>query len=286
MIRDIATIFAGLLGLAFGSFLNVCVTRWPAGESIVEPRSHCRGCARSLTWWENVPLLSWILLRGRCRTCGARIGLRYLLVEAAVGFTWALLAWRSMPASSPQPIPNELLIAQLATALAFAVFTYLLIGLAALDAEYLWLPDVVTYPGIVLGVCVSLGLAELQHPLTGEPPLRALLDSVIATCCGLLLILIIWGVYWIVRRKEGIGLGDAKLMAMLGAWLGLGGALLSFAIGVVLGAIAALLVLARSKRGEAWAGKLPLGTFLCVGGLVASLWGPQLIGQYLRWAGF
>src|SRR5205814_331963 len=95
MIRVLGTMFAALLGLAFGSFLNVCLSRWPEGESIVKPRSHCRNCGRVLAWWENVPLISWLALRGRCRGCGAWIGWRYLIVEAAVGGLWAWVAWES-----------------------------------------------------------------------------------------------------------------------------------------------------------------------------------------------
>ncbi len=94
MIRILGTVFAALLGLAFGSFLNVCLSRWPEGESVVTPRSHCRACGRTLAWWENVPLLSWLALRGRCRTCGVWIGWRYPLVELAVGGLWAsAFAW-------------------------------------------------------------------------------------------------------------------------------------------------------------------------------------------------
>src|ERR1035437_11155242 len=97
MIRVLGTVFAALLGLAFGSFLNVCLSRWPEGESVVKPRSHCRTCARTLAWWENVPLLSWLSLRGRCRGCGTWIGMRYPVVEAAVGALWAIQAWRLLP---------------------------------------------------------------------------------------------------------------------------------------------------------------------------------------------
>src|SRR5580692_3367600 len=93
MIRILGTIFAGLLGLAFGSFLNVCLSRWPEGESVVKPRSHCRNCDHMLAWWENVPVVSWIVLRGRCRNCGTAISLRYPLVEFGVGVLWADVAW-------------------------------------------------------------------------------------------------------------------------------------------------------------------------------------------------
>ncbi len=89
MIRILATLFAALLGLAFGSFLNVCLSRWPEGESVVSPRSHCRDCDHTLAWWENLPLVSWMALRGRCRKCGARISWRYPLVELIVGLLWA-----------------------------------------------------------------------------------------------------------------------------------------------------------------------------------------------------
>src|SRR5208282_2595935 len=92
MIRILGTIFAGLVGLAFGSFLNVCLSRWPAGESVVKPRSHCRQCGRTLAWWENVPLVSWIALRGRCRSCKSWIGWRYPLVELSVAVLWAYYA--------------------------------------------------------------------------------------------------------------------------------------------------------------------------------------------------
>src|SRR5215469_892037 len=99
MIRIFSTVFAGLLGLAFGSFLNVCLSRCPAGESIVRPASHCRNCGHVLAWWENVPLVSWAALRGHCRQCGAWIGSRYVIVEAAVGGLWAFRAFQAFPAA-------------------------------------------------------------------------------------------------------------------------------------------------------------------------------------------
>lgn len=292
MIRILATTFAGLLGLAFGSFLNVCVSRWPAGESVVTPRSHCRGCARTLTWWENVPLVSWLALRGRCRTCGMRISARYVLVEAAVGALWALAAWRySTFATSQQS--ERIVVLALAALLGKLILGWMLVALAALDAEWLWLPDWLTWPGIGLGFVYSLLPWYLidRWPLMGERSATRTklawisVESAMMPAC---IVLVIWAVYWLVRRKEGIGLGDAKLMAMLGAWLGFPGALLSFGVGVVLGAVAAVLMLLRGRSTEdRWAaGKLPLGTFLCIGGIVSSLWGQQIISDYLRWAGF
>jgi leader peptidase (prepilin peptidase)/N-methyltransferase len=281
MIRIVGTIFAGLLGLAFGSFLNVCLSRWPEGESIVDPRSHCRSCGRTLAWWENVPLVSWLALRGRCRTCRAWISWRYPLVELGLGALWATVAWKlfSVIFSSDAPSLNVLLT----DALGKMVFYWLLVALAALF---------ITLPGIGLGLILTTILAPLDDSwwLQRLSWRAAAVDDLLAIIVAACVILVTRWIYWLIRRREGIGLGDAKLMAMLAAWLGLPGALLSFGLGIVLGAVAALVVLAlpsRREKEQNWAHiKLPLGTFLCVGGIVSSLWGNQIIRAYLRWAGF
>ena len=117
MIRIWGTTFAGFLGLAFGSFLNVCLSRWPAGESVAHPRSHCRSCGRTLAWWENLPLISWLVLGGRCRSCKARIGWRYLVVELAVGVLWATVAWRFSTLASDPELPGVSLLASLISAI-------------------------------------------------------------------------------------------------------------------------------------------------------------------------
>jgi leader peptidase (prepilin peptidase) / N-methyltransferase len=306
MVRILATIFAGLLGLAFGSFLNVCLTRWPAGESIVGPRSRCRACGRTLTWWENVPLVSWLALRGRCRTCGTWIGIRYPLVELAVGALWALVAWRFSNRSALSALPDLAILLELARSIARAVFFWLVVALAALDAENLWLPDWLTWPGIALGFAYSiipLPVFEATFALFRWGPdvhVQAAVATLMSMALAALLILLIRWTYKLLRKREGIGLGDAKLMAMLGAWLGLPGALLSFFIGVILGAVVALFVLAlpatraketsisedNSEAPSRSLRKLPLGTFLCIGGIVSALWGQPILAAYLRWAGF
>jgi leader peptidase (prepilin peptidase)/N-methyltransferase len=294
-IRILGTIFAALAGLAFGSFLNVCLTRWPQGESITRPRSHCRNCARTLAWWENVPLVSWLALRGRCRTCGAWIGWRYPLVELAVGGLWAIVTWRFLDASVLSALPESALLYGLARSIGRAIFCWLLVALAALDAEHLWLPDWLTWPGIALGFAYSVVPLPFRATFAlfrwgHNPHLQAAIASLLAILVAGGLILLIRWLYKLIRHREGVGLGDAKLMALLAAWLGLEGALLSFAIGVVLGAVVALLLLAApSKRPEeeGWAlKKLPLGTFLCIGGIVSALWGQPIVNAYLRWAGF
>lgn len=289
MFRVFGTLLATLAGLAFGSFLNVCLTRWPAGKSVVTPRSHCRSCGRTLLWWENIPLVSWLMLGGRCRSCLARIGWRYPLVELSIGVLWGLVAWQ---ASQPT-LADQLLFSNLVSWAALVVgrlaFCWLLVALAVLDAESLWLPNWLTVPGIALGFAVNLlRLAALRDgPRAGTALATGAALMILGALAAAALVLVIRRVYWMMRRREGIGLGDAVLMAMLGAWLGLPGALLAFAIGVLLGALVSLLILALPReQNRSWALiKLPLGTFLCIGGIVSGLWGERILTAYLRWSG-
>jgi leader peptidase (prepilin peptidase) / N-methyltransferase len=290
MIRIFGTVFAGLLGLCFGSFLNVCLSRWPEGESIVHPRSHCRHCTHTLTWWENIPLLSWLALSGRCRSCHTKISWRYPLVELAVSLLWAATVWRSLTATDPFE-PADWLWLVLVQTIAAMVIAWLLVALAILDAENLWLPNFLTIPGIVIGLTVCVLNEQYGfHFDTAIRPFHALGTRVLGILLAALLILLIRWLYKLIRHREGIGIGDAKLMALLAAWLGLPGALLSFFIGVVLGAlIGAFLLIKPSNKSnpKAWsATKLPLGTFLCIGGIVSSLWGQSIITAYLHWSGF
>ena len=325
MTSVLLTVFAGLLGLAFGSFLNVCATRWPACESVVKGRSHCRSCGRTLAWWENIPLASWIVLRGRCRTCKSAIGWRYPLVELVVGGLWAFVCWRVLAGAADLALPLDILVYQLSVAAGLMIFLWLLVALAVFDLENLWLPDRFVWPGIILGILTTIVwwaiATDLNKTYSGEVPLSALpmtmsmewvmrleyflqdirFPGIANPLVGLLVlvagpnlaaapILLIRWLYWIVRRREGLGLGDAKLMAMLAAWLGLDGALLAFSIGCILGAFAALVFLAlpSSRRDEPnWAlKKLPFGAFLCMGAVVSVFWGSQLIALYEHWAGF
>jgi leader peptidase (prepilin peptidase)/N-methyltransferase len=325
MIPAFLTVFAGLFGLAFGSFLNVCATRWPAGESVARGRSHCRNCGRTLAWWENIPLASWLALGGRCRTCKAPIGWRYPLVELAAGVLWAFAAWRVLAGAVDLALPLGVLGYQLSVAAGLMIFLWLLVALAVLDLENLWLPDRLVWPGIVLGVLTTflwmtsasslseryfdrIHLAALPMTMSMESlmklgyffeaigfpgignPFAGLLILVAAPLLAAAAVLLVRWIYWLVRRREGLGLGDAKLMAMLAAWLGLDGAMLAFSIGCILGALTALLLIAlpSSRKSESnWAlQKLPFGTFLCLGAVVSVFWGSQLIALYTHWAGF
>jgi leader peptidase (prepilin peptidase)/N-methyltransferase len=323
--RIFATFFAALLGLAFGSFLNVCLSRWPYGESIVSPGSHCRNCGHKLSWRENIPLLSWIFLHGCCRNCRNAISWRYPLVEALVAVLWASQGWHFMGLTADPLPPSSITLFFLFVTIGKMLFLWMLVALAFLDAENFWLPDKLTLTGTVIGLIISITTpfaliqldAETGLPLTvGFDHLlfgiwTLILFPLAAVAIAASIILIIRWLYWLVRRKEGMGLGDAKLMAMLAAWLGLPGALLSLFIGVTLGAVYAVFLLIQGRQvsaeviqkvdseaalptyeqvislKEEWSvTHLPLGTFLCIGGAISSIFGERLIAIYLRWAGF
>ena len=325
MLSALFAFFAGLLGLAFGSFLNVCASRWPRQQSALRGCSRCLDCGRTLAWWENIPLLSWLALRGRCRSCKAPIGLRHLLVELAVGVLWASAAWRVLAHTVDPALPMGVLAYQISVAAGLMLFLWLLVALAVLDIEKLWLPDRLVWPGIVLGILTTfLWLAaaarlsetyfEVIHlsslPMTPAMDfvmrlgyflqavrlpgigvsLVGLLVPIAGPLLAALLILLIRWLYRMVRRREGLGLGDAKLMAMLAAWLGLDGAMLAFSLGCILGALTAVALLAMPQtRGGAtsWAQKkLPFGAFLSLGAIICVFWGSQLIALYEHWAGF
>ena len=266
LIRVIGTIFAGLMGLAFGSFLNVCVSRWP-GESIVRPGSHCRNCDHALAWWENVPLVSWLVLRGRCRKCHTAISWRYPLVELAVGVLWAMNTWKYSHGIQHFGFDWFGLLVIIVGFLGPSAFLWLLVALASLDAENFWLPDKLTLPGILLGGFVAalyryFFWGSIITPVTfanfflSEGMQSFWRDRLLEILAAAALILLIRWIYKLIRHREGIGLGDAKLMALIAAWLGLPGALLSFFLAAVLGSLAALTLLAipAARRGsESWA---------------------------------
>jgi leader peptidase (prepilin peptidase)/N-methyltransferase len=207
------------LGLAFGSFLNVCIYRLPLGLSVVSPRSACPGCQHPIAFYDNLPVLSWLVLRGRCRRCKARISARYLFIELLTGFLFlGCYAYSGLT---------------LAT-LKYCVFGFLLLGLIFTDAETKLLPDKLTLPGLVLGVVFSLivplsdvasqflpGMINLPVSADLATRLFSLLDSLLGAALGASFIYGAGAVYLRWRGMEGMGFGDVKLMAMVGAFLGM-----------------------------------------------------------------
>lgn len=241
-------LYAGLLGLLLGSFLNVCVHRWPLDQSVVRPRSRCPGCERPIAWFDNVPVLSWLLLRGRCRHCDAPISIQYPVVELATGLIWAGS------------------VAQYGAGfegLRAALFLTLLLGIALTDARHYVIPDEFSLGGLALG----LALAAVPG---GFPLLRALFGAVGGF--ALLWTIAVAGEW--AFRKPAMGGGDVKMMAMVGAFLGLSGVLLTIFLGALLGSVVFGPISWKTGR------LVPFGIFLALGAAVTLAWGDALLGWY------
>lgn len=294
-----------VIGLLFGSFLNVCIERLPRGESVVSPRSRCKACGTQIHWYDNVPVLSYFLLRRRCRVCRTVIGIRYPLVELATGalFASAVTAYLAngfnhVYFQTPLRSTADLVIAYITQ----CVLGFLLLGLAVMDWRTHKLPDAFTITGILIGlflVCVQAVFLQpgedaikLQHQvrinsagagkslgnvfLTG--PEHLIFGRLLAVVCAFGLL---WGVRWLykrVRGRDGMGLGDAKLLAMIVAFLGFAPGLVALFIGIGLATVYAVWLLVRQRAGGMT--RLPLGTFLCVGGFLAMVWGEPVVAWY------
>jgi leader peptidase (prepilin peptidase)/N-methyltransferase len=253
-------IFAVLLGLAFGSFLNVCVVRLPRRASIVAPPSHCPSCQTPIRPKDNIPILSWLLLRGRCRSCAKRISLRYPLVEAATAILFAACFIEFGPGIR---------------GVAMVAFCWLLLGLGLIDAETFLLPDAFTLPGLVLGFLYNAASADgILRGLS-----RALLGA--AAIGGVLLLIGL--LYRLVRRREGMGFGDVKLGAMLGAWLGWQLGSVALFLAIVGGAVGGLVLVLTHSRSTQVPGSLrvPFGMFLAAAGTATVFFGSPLLRWYL-----
>ena len=267
-------------GLALGSFLNVVILRLPRrlewqwkrdsreilGEpelydppppGIVVERSHCPHCKAALSWYENIPLLSWLALRGRCRHCGAPISMQYPLVELAtmllvLASVWRFgFGWQGFGA---------------------IVFSCFLVALAGIDLRTQLLPDQLTLPLMWLGLVASLD--NLYMP--AKPALLGAIAGYVS----------LWLVWWLFKQltgKEGMGRGDFKLLAAIGAWVGLNGVLPTLLLSSVVGAVIGSIWLATQGRDRAT--PIPFGPYLAIAGWIVFFWGPQIIDAYLRFAG-
>ncbi len=222
-------VFALSFGLIWGSFLNVVIYRVPRGQSVVRPASRCPQCGEPIRPWNNVPVVSWLLLRGRASCCGVKIPARYVLVEAAGGLLALALVESVL---LPMPPDTSLLRGVLVFALWFAL-ALALMAAAFIDLEHMYIPDSLSIGAIVLGL-VTFWL---------RPPL-SFTESLAAAAAGFVLVWLVFGVlYRLVRGRTGMGLGDAKLLAVAGAWFGWKGLLFALLAGAVQGTVAALLVL-------------------------------------------
>jgi len=254
------SIYVLFVGMIIGSFLNVCIYRLPQGQSVVRPPSHCPACGMPIRWYQNIPVVSWIALRGRCARCSARISWRYPFVEALSGVV-VLAMWLTFGSSA-----------------AFAIATIFALALVVLfytDLDHQLLPDAVTLTGLGLG----LALAWFNPFLEGSGWHRvwqALGGAALGS--GLL-----WGIgalYTKLRGVEAMGLGDVKMMAMVGAFAGPVGVLFTIFAGALVGALIGVLLI--PLRGRSLQDTLPFGCFLAPAALAALLYGRQVADAYFR----
>ncbi|HEY6784705.1 MAG TPA: prepilin peptidase [Gemmatimonadales bacterium] len=248
-------IVATLFGLVFGSFLNVCIIRLPnedpKARSLIRPPSSCPKCHKLIAWYDNIPIVSWLLLRGKCRWCGNPISPQYILIEGAVGLLWLICALLYGP--TPRMIDG-------------CVLGTILLGIAIIDARHYIIPDELSYGGLVVGLALAL-----FGGATG------LVDALIGAAAG-------WALLWVVRtvggyvlKQEAMGWGDVKMLAMIGAFVGWRGVLLTVFLGALAGSVIFLpLQLMGKKR------LVPFGVFLAVGGAVTFLFRDSMLSWYMQ----
>ena len=237
----------GLIGLVIGSFLNVVAHRVPAGESLVSPGSHCPGCGAPVKPYDNIPVVSWLLLRGRCRNCGMRISVRYPLVELATAITFAAVV-------AVRGFDNDLVLE--------LPFVAALIALAAIDFDHKLLPNKIVYPLAAYGVIATL-LVDQDD----------LVENLIAGAGAFLFLLVA-----VIAYPRGMGMGDVKLAGAMGLYLGLS-VIHALLVAFLSGSLVGVVIIAR----EGAAGRkkaVPFGVFLALGGIVGVLAGPELIDLY------
>ena len=269
MLRDLALVarlqpwffptVAFVLGACIGSFLNVVIYRVPAGKAIVHPGSTC-GCGQPIAWYDNIPILSWIILRGHARCCGRPFSFRYPFVELLTGLVF-LACWRQLPP---------------AVALCGWVFLSALISATFIDLDHQLLPDSLTLPLLWLGLLASLmGWNAAGGNLPVDPA-----NAISGAAAGYVSLWAIYHAFRLLTGKEGMGYGDFKLLGALGAWLGLQMLLPIVLLSALVGAIVGmgLIVLRRHERGT----PIPFGPFLAAAGWLAMMWGPQMLARYLK----
>jgi leader peptidase (prepilin peptidase) / N-methyltransferase len=274
MIETVIAFFAGLL---IGSFLNVCVFRLPRDLSVVKPRSFCPGCEKTIAWYDNIPVLSFLILRARCRHCGLRIPWRYPLVELATAIAFAVCA---------------AYLGVNVVGAKYAIFGAILIGLIATDFEERILPDEFTKGGIVAGLVFSAfvpmdpGFAQILfwsavRGLSSGPRLLSIGESAIGAAVASGLIWLLGWLYQKIRHREGLGFGDVKMIGMIGAFLGLQAALLTLMLGSMVGAVGGIIYTFATRK-KAATYELPFGSFLGLAAIGIAVYGRILVAWYQR----
>ena len=259
-----------VIGASIGSFLNVCIARWPAELSVVKPRSRCPKCERPIAWHENIPVLSWLLLRGKCRGCGLPISMQYPAVELLVAFGW---------------VASVVAFGVTFEAIRIAIFGTILFGIAVTDAKHYLIPDGFTITGLVLMLGMAIAnffVGEISQFATPWP-------AFLGACVGAGAITIIGWLAEVAMKREAMGFGDTTLMAVVGAALGAERALLTIIGGAFVGAVFFLVIVGpmmwvRSRRdGKGFEfPDVPFGVFLAPAAMLALLWGDRLIAWYVQ----
>ncbi|CAB1077915.1 Leader peptidase (Prepilin peptidase) (EC / N-methyltransferase (EC [Olavius algarvensis Delta 1 endosymbiont] len=247
-------VFVFLLGLCIGSFLNVCIYRLPASQSIAYPGSKCQSCEKPIAFYDNIPVLSYLWLKGRCRHCGVKFSLRYPMVELLTG----VAAWVTFVKFGLS-----------AEALIYFIFIACLLVVTFIDLDHRIIPDVITLPGIPICFAASFLLPALDFK-------AALLGILVG---GGSLFMVAW-VYSLITKKDGMGGGDIKLLAMMGALLGWQGVVFTIFVSSLVGTLSGIALMLQSHKGMKLA--VPFGPFLAIGGLTYIFFGTQLIHWYFN----
>lgn len=264
LVAGVTALIVFVLGASIGSFLNVVIYRIPAGLSILWPPSRCPHCLHQLGHGENVPVLGWLWLRGRCRHCRSPISVRYPLVEAVTGLLFLLVLWTTGDAVQM---------------VGYWAFVSWLLALALIDFDTMTLPDPLTRSGLLAGLLFQ-AIAGLILIGSGAGLLSQLMVGIIGAVLGIWLLDLITIVGSFAFGQEVMGMGDAKLAAMMGAWLGWKSLLLAGFLACGIGAFAGggAIALGWLSRGQ----RMPFGPFLALGAVIAALWGDALISAYVQ----
>jgi leader peptidase (prepilin peptidase)/N-methyltransferase len=253
--ETMTVIFVAVAGLVLGSFFNVVIYRLPRGLSLMRPPSSCPGCGARIRPYDNVPVLSYLVLGGKCRKCGRKISAVYPAVEALTALGFALVYFNSGRALGLEFFAG-------------CVFTSALVVLGFIDYYHQILPDAITLPVLALALVYSFFRDDLTFR-------GALIGAVV----GAGFLLLVYGAYYLIRKKEGLGMGDVTMLLMVGATLGLERTLLTLILGSFVGALVGVYVIIR--RGKDFQFALPFGTFLAPAAFVSLLWGERIVRAYL-----
>ena len=264
-------------GACMGSFLNVCIYRIPLEQSVITPRSHCPHCNKEISWYDNIPLVSFFVLKARCRNCGGTISPRYIIVEALIAVLFVIV-WLKLAPTGLTPVLH------LAPVFSFGVipvYWLAVFGLALgtfVDIEHMIIPDRVSLGGIVMGIAFSCLVPAMQMQPDGY---GGFIASVLGAAVGVGLLWFVAVLGKLVFRKDAMGMGDVKLMGAIGAFLGWPSVIFTLMMSSLLGAVVGLTMVFTGKK--EMQSRIPYGPYIALAALIWLLWGPSILMAYLNW---